>query len=73
MTKRDKLLRVDEVAERLNCSPRTVYRILSEGQLSALKVRGSLRIMETTLEHFIQQQVAAFELENGVPSDDRLS
>lgn len=66
MTKRvDRLLRIDQAAERLNCSERTLYRIVADGELLALKVRQSLRILESSLEAYIQKQIGVFQSENG--------
>ena len=36
--------RVDEVAECFSISVRTVYRLIEEGELSRVKIRGCLRI-----------------------------
>ena len=36
--------RVDEVAEYFSISVRTVYRLIEEGKLSRVKIRGCLRI-----------------------------
>ena len=36
--------RVDEVAEYFSISVRTVYRLIEEGELSRVKIRGCLRI-----------------------------
>jgi len=35
---------VDEVAEYFSISVRTVYRLIEEGELSRVKIRGCLRI-----------------------------
>lgn len=63
---KDRLLRVDEVSKRLNCNARTVYRIIADGDLAALKVRGSLRVTESTLQHYIEKQILKFQQENGI-------
>ena len=36
--------RVDEVADYFNVSVRTIYRLIEEGELARVKIRGCLRI-----------------------------
>lgn len=38
-------LRVDELATRWGCSPRTVYNMIHWGELPASRIRGCLRIL----------------------------
>ena len=51
--KADKMLRVGDVAERLNVSERTVFRWLKHGGLTAHRFGRTLRISEADLEHFL--------------------
>lgn len=51
---RPPLLRVPDVCARLNVSRRTLYRMLSEGSLPAVRVRGDWRVDSVELERFIQ-------------------
>lgn len=52
----DKLLYVSEVSEKLNCSKPSVYRLIEEGKLKAVKIgeRG-LRIKERSLKDFLNK------------------
>ncbi len=44
-----------EVAEYLNISKRTVYRLTDDGDLRAIKIRGSLRIEVNSLRRMIHE------------------
>jgi excisionase family DNA binding protein len=48
------LLTVDEVATRLACSRRTVYRLIAEGRLGSLLIRNTRRIRDDELERFLR-------------------
>jgi excisionase family DNA binding protein len=48
------LLTVDEVATRLACSRRTVYRLIAEGRLGSLLIRNTRRIRDDELERFVR-------------------
>lgn len=50
-----KYLRVAQVADELNCSMRTVYRLIAERQIPAFYVRSSLRIAKESLDLFIRR------------------
>lgn len=58
--------RVDEVAEILNCSSRTVYRLVADGEIIAFRLRSALRVSSSSLEFFIKRQISAFQFENGI-------
>jgi excisionase family DNA binding protein len=62
---KDTLLTPEAVAARLNISRAGAYRLLKSGQFVGLKVRGSLRILESSVEEYIERQIALFQLENG--------
>ena len=50
-------LYVQTVANRMKVSARTVYRLIQDGKLSAIQVRGrSLRIPESAFNAFINGQ-----------------
>ena len=66
---RDRLLRPDQVSQRLNVSTRSVYRIIEEGHVRALRVRGSLRVLESSVDEYLARQLAEFELEIGFPAN----
>lgn len=48
-----KLLTVPQVADRLAVSTRTVYRMVAEGQLETVKVRGCTRIVQDSVARFV--------------------
>jgi excisionase family DNA binding protein len=52
----DNLLTVQEVANRLNVSRPTVYRLVKKGKIQHIKVEGSIRIKPGDLESFIERQ-----------------
>lgn len=66
---RERHLTVQEVAEWLNLSPRTVYRLLADGQLVGLKIRSCLRIPETSVLDYLDRQKSLFLLEFGTEDD----
>jgi excisionase family DNA binding protein len=73
MIKHDRLLRVDQVAVLLNVSTRTVRRLIEHDQFESLKVGGGLRVSLSSVEAYIQRQIAVYILNNGilsVPKDD---
>jgi len=49
----EKLLRKQEVAERLACSLRTVEREANEGRLTRVRVRGGVRFRESEIVRII--------------------
>jgi len=50
------LFTVDEVAEKLRLGPRTVYRLIEDGKLKAIKIsRKAYRISEKDLIQFIKK------------------
>lgn len=57
-----RLLRVDQAAERLNCSTRFIYFLADSGKLEALKIgnKKGLRIPEDALEKFVAKQREKF-------------
>ena len=55
-TKEDKALKVTDVAKRLNCSRRQVFRLIEHGALAGLKLGArSTRITESELERFLAE------------------
>lgn len=63
---KDRLLRPDQVAERLAVHVRTVRRLATEGQFLCLMVRGSLRVWESSVTAYMRRQENLFQLENGI-------
>lgn len=64
-----RLLRPDEVATLLSVSKRSVYRLIADGHMPALKVGSTLRIALEDLDKYIRDQRDAFALENGITCD----
>jgi excisionase family DNA binding protein len=60
-----RLLRLDEAASLLDISPRTIYRLVSSGDLPALKVRGGIRIDTQDLNTYIEKQKTIFAIDFG--------
>ena len=57
---KERLLSLDEVANRLSLSKRAVYRLIAKGSLSKpVKVGGATRICESDLEQFFNTLKAA--------------
>jgi excisionase family DNA binding protein len=57
----EKLLRIGDVARRLDCSEATVRRLIWNGQLQAVQFNGkntSARISESVLEEWLQERFA---------------
>jgi excisionase family DNA binding protein len=67
-----RLLRIDEASEVLNISPRTLYRMLGEGALPGIKIRGGIRIDMNDIEDYIRKQKERFSIEYGfnLPNHD---
>ena len=59
-------LSLKTVADLLGSSARTVYRLIGDGELTAFKVRGSLRIPEESLEDYQRRQILKYAEENGI-------
>lgn len=51
------LLTVPQVADRLNVSRGTVYNLLESGELASLKVRGSRRVLDSSVEQYIAERI----------------
>ncbi|BBO82456.1 hypothetical protein DSCO28_30220 [Desulfosarcina ovata subsp. sediminis] len=54
------LYRPDQAAKVLNCSKRTIYRLVEGHELEALRVRGVIRIPEAALNDYVTEQIRAF-------------
>ena len=48
------MLTVEEIAQKLKVSERTVYRWIAEGKLKSLKIQGIIRITEKDYQQFIK-------------------
>lgn len=49
------MLTVEEIAERLKVTTRTVYRWIDDGKLKAVKIQGIVRITEEAYTEFINK------------------
>jgi len=76
----DKLLTVKIVAEQLSVSTKTVYRLIEEGQLKALRIgseegtgRGVLRVKPSDLKRYMNRpQTNGIAISRGSLYDDDL-
>jgi excisionase family DNA binding protein len=55
-----------EVAEYLSVSKRTIYRLIDDGKLQAIKIRGSMRIKGVSVDAFIDEQLEIQALKAGI-------
>ncbi|RKY06591.1 MAG: hypothetical protein DRP56_07130 [Planctomycetota bacterium] len=56
MTDGSRLLKIREVAEHISCSERTVWTLISTGQLQAIKLSKRMtRVMFCDLEYYIEK------------------
>ena len=74
---KSKLLRVNQVAERLNCSSRHVYYLIESAQLKALSIgknpvgkRKGIRVSDHELESFILKRIRQFGEETGFEDEE---
>lgn len=65
MPDEDALLTIAEVADRMRCSRRTVYRIIGRGELRTLRVGSRLRVVEIELRDYLTRGTAATAAEGG--------
>ena len=65
-----KLLRIGDVAERLELSANTVYAMAQQGRIPAFKVAGKWRVRPEALEAWIRAQAA--EAEEGLDFSEGL-
>ena len=63
-----KNLTIKMVADSLGTSERTIYRMISDGELVAFKVRGCLRITEESLDAYRYRQISKYQIDNGINS-----
>ena len=51
------MMKVADIAKRLNCAPSTVYELVESGQLPAYRIglrRGGIRVTEEQLQEYLQ-------------------
>jgi len=61
----DRLLRPDQVADWLGISRRKVYYLAANAEFECLKIGGSLRILTSSVEEYIENQIRAFDQKKG--------
>lgn len=66
---KDRLLTLREAATLLRCSERTARRMADDGDIQALKIRGSLRVTRESVEHVISEAILEFQIKNGIGPD----
>ena len=68
-------LRIDEVAEDLGISTRTVRRLIADGLLLAFPVRqgGTLRIPVESFRRYVRDRILLYQEENGIMSEDTVT
>jgi len=59
-------LSINEAADLLGTSARTIYRLVSDGELVGFKVRNALRITGESLESYRRRQIAIYQSANGI-------
>jgi len=57
-----KLLRVEEAAERMNCSRSHVYNMVYSGELCSVKFGGAVRIPSSCIDSPVQEEMEKWEL-----------
>ncbi len=62
-------LTVDEVANRLNVRPRTVYRLIQKGKLRGVKVGRLWRVPEFAFQSFLEGESEECDNEPLTPED----
>ncbi|WP_319404795.1 helix-turn-helix domain-containing protein [uncultured Desulfosarcina sp.] len=60
-----KLLTIGETAEALNCSVRTVHRLIENRELEAVKIRGCKRVTVTSVDLLIRLEIEKYDLSHG--------
>ena len=55
-------LKVEDVAERLGVSLRTVYRLVANGELEAMRIQRAIRIDAATVEAWIADHVGLLDM-----------
>lgn len=65
-----RLLNTNQAAKKLNISIRTPHRRIAEGHFITLKIGRVIRILESSIDSYIERQIYLYELENGIPVSD---
>jgi len=57
-----KLLRVEEAAERMNCSRSHVYNMIYSGELCSVKFGGAVRIPSSSIDSTVEKAIERWQL-----------
>ena len=60
------LLKVDQAAAMLAVSTWTIRRLVHDGELFGMKIRGGLRIDADSIQRYVHKQGELFSLEHGI-------
>lgn len=63
----DKFLTIAEVAERLKLTPQTIYKMIKDKALPAIRVGSQWRIPEERIQQWIESQEHNFTSQGEVP------
>ena len=58
----DNLLKAVQVAKRLNISRAQAYRLMQEGDIPTVRIRGSIRVRQEDLDRYIQENLSGKKL-----------
>ena len=76
MTAQDPMLKVAEIADRMRVSKWTVYRLIEDGDLKAIRVgrnKGSIRVFESAYGDYVAKREAAAQPERLLMPDPATS
>ena len=59
------LLRIDEASDMLSVHPATIRRLLADGTLAGVKVRGCVRVIASSLDAYVLDQHQKYSREMG--------
>jgi len=61
-----KFLTAQQLADKLNISLSSSYRLISECHFEALKIKGCVRVSEQSVDDFIRRKTLLFAVEQGL-------
>ena len=66
--KKKRYVRPDQAADILECSKRTIYRLIREGNLLAFSLRdgGSVRIYQESIDRFAEKRTEKYQYDHGI-------
>jgi excisionase family DNA binding protein len=63
---KESFITIPHAAARLDCSTKSIYRLIECGELRGSRVFTGLRVLESSLDLYIERQIKKFEFEQGV-------